>query len=143
MDSFKLDLAALIASAPTVPTSTPTQVKDAEGMTFIDLATTIEAGQPPVDEERSHGSFTGFYCITPCIIASQADASFPTRHQLGPPPSRVQQPTTDMASSTSPVSQPYLYSSDICLDHLVPSNHNAVFGQFSLFIWWPADVEGY
>ena len=63
MDSFDLDLAALIASAPTVPTSAPTQVKDAEGMTFTDLSTTIEAGQLPVDEERSHGSFTGFYCI--------------------------------------------------------------------------------
>ena len=63
MDSFELDLAALIASAPTVPTSTPTQIMDAEGMTFIDLSTTIEAGQLPVDEERSHGSYTGFYCI--------------------------------------------------------------------------------
>ena len=75
-----------------------------------------------------------------------------------------------MASSTSPVSQPYLYSSDIRLDYLVraasppsssfianltssypiyaappalASNRNAVFGQFTLFIWWPADVEGY
>ncbi|KAL1674098.1 hypothetical protein EV122DRAFT_282378 [Schizophyllum commune] len=118
MDSFDLDLAALIASAPTVPTSAPTQVKDAEGVTSIDFSTTTEIGQLPVDEERSHGSFTGRLVETPCILASQADASFPTRHQLGPPPSRVQQPTTVMVSSTSPVSQPYLYSSDICLDYL-------------------------
>ncbi|KAL1719249.1 hypothetical protein EV715DRAFT_272846 [Schizophyllum commune] len=142
MDSFDLDLAAFIASALTVPTSAPAQVKGAEGLTFIDLSTTIEVGQPPVDEERSHGSYTGFYFQTPCILASQADASFPTRHQPDPPPSQVQQPATDMALSTSPVSQPYLYSSDICLDYLVPSNRNAVFGQFTLFIRWPADVEG-
>ncbi|KAL1752522.1 hypothetical protein FB107DRAFT_277596 [Schizophyllum commune] len=119
MDSFELDLAALIASAPTVPMSAPAQVKGAEGLTFIDLCTTIEAGRPPVDEERSHGSFTGRLVDTPCILASPADASFPTRHQLDPPPSQVQQPTTDMASSTSSVSQPYLYSSDICLDYLL------------------------
>ncbi|KAL1698203.1 hypothetical protein EV121DRAFT_284821 [Schizophyllum commune] len=130
MDSFDLDLAALIASAPTVPTSTPTQVKGAEGMTFIDLSTTIEAGQPPVDEERSHGSYTGFYCITPCIIASQADASFPTRHQLDSSPSRVQRPRRTCYP---------IYAAPPAL----ASNRNAVFGQFTLFIRWPADVEGY
>ncbi|KAI5888990.1 uncharacterized protein SCHCODRAFT_02679747 [Schizophyllum commune H4-8] len=147
MDSFDLDLAALIASAPTVPTMAPTQTTNAEGMTYIDLSTFVEPGQLPVDEERSHGSFTGH----PAPPRPKQTPSFPPHHPLGAPPSRVQQLPTVVAPRANPVYQPYLYSSDIRPDNLLSylfrpvalsSGHDAVFGQFTLFDHgWPALVE--